>query len=360
MRKWFLLSFCLLSGLLIHVNAQQVFSEDFEGLFPPTGWTIDSHSSNWTADPSNYAGCNAPEAVLFWYPEFTGISRLISPVLDMSGKTTLLLQFNHFVDHYDGNYQLGVATRSNGSAWTDVWTQTASAPISASTVMIPISDANVNSSTFQFCIYFSGSSSNINSWAIDNVILHLPTTLDAAVTILDVPVYFSGPKEVKGTIHNMGLTNITSFNLNWQLEGGEVNTGAISGLNIALGGAYEFLSTHLMSPLAGVQNLKVWISNVNGTNVPDNVPGNDTISKILRIPTQTLRRVPFYEEFTSSTCSPCASFNGSTLNPFIALKGDQLVLVKYQMNWPNNGDPYYTNEGGMRRDYYGLNGVPML
>ena len=28
------------------------------------------------------------------------------------------------------------------------------------------------------------------------------------------------------------------------------------------------------------------------------------------------------------------------------------TYVKYQMNWPAPGDPYYTNEGGVRKTYY--------
>jgi hypothetical protein len=28
------------------------------------------------------------------------------------------------------------------------------------------------------------------------------------------------------------------------------------------------------------------------------------------------------------------------------------------MNWPGNGDPYYTEEGGVRRQFYGVNAVP--
>jgi len=30
------------------------------------------------------------------------------------------------------------------------------------------------------------------------------------------------------------------------------------------------------------------------------------------------------------------------------------------MNWPGAGDPYYTAEGGVRRDYYGVSGVPAV
>jgi len=33
-------------------------------------------------------------------------------------------------------------------------------------------------------------------------------------------------------------------------------------------------------------------------------------------------------------------------------------LVKNQMDWPGNGDPYYIEDGGIRKDYYGISGVP--
>ncbi|MEZ5197672.1 MAG: hypothetical protein R2764_15170 [Bacteroidales bacterium] len=33
-----------------------------------------------------------------------------------------------------------------------------------------------------------------------------------------------------------------------------------------------------------------------------------------------------------------------------------MTLVKYQMNWPGVGDPYYT-EGGAERNYYGVSWV---
>ena len=36
----------------------------------------------------------------------------------------------------------------------------------------------------------------------------------------------------------------------------------------------------------------------------------------------------------------------------------RFTYTKYQMNWPGSGDPYYTEEGGTRRDYYGCNAVP--
>ncbi len=358
MKKRLLLSFLVLSGLLL--QAQQVLNQQFEGTFPPTGWTIDAHAANWSADQSSYAGGNAPEAVMSWSPEFNDISRLISPEIDLTGESTVLLQFKHFIDHYGNSYQVGVATRSNGGAWTNAWTKTVNSSIDAVTVMVPISDANVNSSSFQFCLFFNGNSYNINSWSVDDIVLSIPYELDGAMTALDVPTYFVGSTDVMGTIANVGTSNIVSFKINWQLNDGEVNSDIIVGQNIAIGQTYDFASTHSLTPGAGVHTLKVWLSTINGTTIPDNDPLNDTMTKILRIPTQTVARLPFFEEFTSSTCAPCASFNNGVFNPFLAQHEEELVYVKYQMDWPGAGDPYYTEEGGVRRGYYGVNAVPML
>lgn len=356
--KKLLLSLLLITGIM--VNAQEVLNEDFSGVFPPTGWSIDAHSANWSAENSAMAGGVAPEAFFSWSPQFNGATRLISPEINLTGETTVLLQFRHFIDHYDGTYQIGVSTRSNGGAWVSAWTTTINSSVNATTVMVPIADANVNSSTFQFCIFFSGNSYNINSWSIDDVLLSIPAAVDGAVTALAVPTYFLGAADVTGILANVGTTNITSYTINWKLDEGNVNSDVVTGQNIALGQTVEFASTHTLIPGPGVHNLSVWVSDINAINAGDDNPANDTLSKTLRIPTQTVSRTPMFEEFTSSTCAPCASFNNGVFNPFLAQNEDELVYVKYQMNWPGAGDPYYTDEGGVRRNYYGVNAVPML
>ena len=76
--------------------------------------------------------------------------------------------------------------------------------------------------------------------------------------------------------------------------------------------------------------------------------------------TKSVQNMPLFEEFTSSTCGPCASFNSSVFTPFMNAHPDDITVIKYQMNWPSPGDPYYTEEGGTRRYYYGVTGVPNL
>lgn len=68
---------------------------------------------------------------------------------------------------------------------------------------------------------------------------------------------------------------------------------------------------------------------------------------------------PLFEMFTSSTCSPCVEAN-EMLNEVFENNPNEYSSISYQMNWPGAGDPYYTEEGGARRIYYGINSVPNL
>lgn len=70
-------------------------------------------------------------------------------------------------------------------------------------------------------------------------------------------------------------------------------------------------------------------------------------------------RTAFVETFTSSTCGPCVGGNINIESVFDDVQNDdKFVSLKYQMSWPGNGDPYFTEEGEIRRDVYGINGVP--
>lgn len=359
MKRTFLLA--ALIFLFSGVFAQVVLTEDFSGTaFPPTGWTIDAQTGNWKKSNSVNAGGTAPEANMTWSPQFNGVSRLISPSLNMAGKNALILQFRQMVDHYSGGVQIGVGTRANGGEWNVAWSRNVNTSINPEIVTVVMDDANVNSDDFQFCIFFSGSSYNINDWFVDNIVLIAPAEVDMTITDIATPRYFLGTQDVKTTIANMGSTTVTSLKLNWQLDDAEIHTENLTNLDLATGATMNHIFTDKVDAEPDSYNLKVWVSDVNGVQGPDDIPENDTLVKKISIASQGVARKPMFEEFTSSTCGPCASFNNGVLNPFIIQHGEELVLVKYQMNWPGSGDPYYTAEGGQRRTYYAVNGVPML
>lgn len=70
-------------------------------------------------------------------------------------------------------------------------------------------------------------------------------------------------------------------------------------------------------------------------------------------------KMPLLEEFTSSTCPPCAA-NNPTFDAMCDDHEGEYVCVKYQMNWPGSGDIYYNNDGATRRTNYSVTGIPDL
>ncbi len=72
-----------------------------------------------------------------------------------------------------------------------------------------------------------------------------------------------------------------------------------------------------------------------------------------------VQRIPLHEGFTSSTCGPCQPGNANLEAIYSTAPHKQNVL-RYQMSWPGTGDPYYTGEGNVRRNFYGVNSIPRL
>ncbi len=73
------------------------------------------------------------------------------------------------------------------------------------------------------------------------------------------------------------------------------------------------------------------------------------------------QRIVVLECFTSATCGPCASANPN-LDNLINNNADQLIAIKYHVNWPYAGDPmnlHNPTEVSSRVSYYSVNSVPI-
>lgn len=338
--------------------AQTFVSENFSsGQMPPADWTIDGFATQWESSSSTKAGGDAPEAH-FSYVQAIGVSRLVSPVVDLSGITTVNVRFNQLYDNYDGaDPKLGVATRSGGGDWNIAWEVGPSGDIGPENRIVEITNSDVGASDFQFCIYIDGNFYNMDNWYVDDIFLYAPLQLDGELARITTSAYVSGAAEITGVIANYGIETITDIDINWQVAEGDTHSTSFSGLSIASTESYDFTSDQLFEFPIGEYELKVWISNVNGGD--DNDPSNDMLTKQINVISSIDSHIPLFEEFTSSTCGPCASFNTNFV-PWVENHEDDIVLVKYQMNWPGSGDPYYIEDAGTRRQYYGVSGVPAL
>ena len=341
------------------VNGQTLLFEDFsENQMPPNGWQISSHSTNWSINLSNIAGGDIPEAKLSWAPQFNGSTRLITPPLDLSNYNGIIyFKFNYSVDDYSGGYTLKAEVKSNVDDWQTIWTKNVNGSIPAQTIFAQM-PALQDSTSVQFALVFEGNSYNINYWYIDNIEVFNSTPLDLEITKVLYQPYIQGDTNTNFSLilTNKGQDTINSFDISFE-GGNQTVTENITNINLQPMQSYTYTFSQPYHILVGENNLTFYISNINGG--ADSVSANDTMNISFSGASKSVPNVPLYEEFTSSTCSPCANFNGNIFNPFLASHPD-VTCIKYQMNWPGNGDPYYTEEGGIRRMYYGVSYVPWL
>ncbi len=168
----------------------------------------------------------------------------------------------------------------------------------------------------------------------------------------------AAPFTVTGKLMNLGTIAIDSLVLHYNVDNGTPVSAPISGITVAPYANYTYTHPTPWTPAAiGNYTLKVWATNINGN--PDQNPVNDTVTLVVNVVNQIVQRMPFHEAFTSSTCAPCVAGNQNLTTVFNA-NPNKWVCLKYQMSWPGNGDPYYTDEGGVRRTFYGVNSVPNL
>jgi len=163
---------------------------------------------------------------------------------------------------------------------------------------------------------------------------------------------------ITGSIINQGLQTINSYDISYSVDNGSSIIQHVTGVSISSFQTVTFVHATPYNGLAGMHTIKVWVSNLNGNTDQNN--SNDTLITHTTgyNGTSAVQRIPLYETFTSSTCGPCVSGN-TNMDALFAANPNKWVCVKYQMSWPGSGDPYYTDEGGFRRQYYSVIGVPM-
>lgn len=356
MKKFLLFAFALLLATAsMAQNRVVLLQESFDGASMPAGWSIDAHESNWSVSATNNAGGQANEMHLAWSPQFNGMSRLVSPAVDLTGINSLVFSFKHALDNYSGANTIGVATTSDGgTTWNQAWTQSYSSS-GAWSVSQEISTSDMGQANVQFCIFFNGSSYNINDWFFDDISAFTLENLDLGLESVTLNDFVgSGETSFGINVFNYGVTTVTSVQATYAVEGLEPVTETFT-VNIPSLGTQTLNFTTSTMLVPGSYNVAYSIDLVNGQE--DDVAANNTYEKGVSVAIGAAEKIPMIEHFSSSTCGPCVNVNTTMLN-FCNNNPGRFTYTKYQMNWPGNGDPYYTEEGGVRRNYYGVNAVP--
>ena len=358
MKKTLLFTLALfLATAMMAQNRAVILEESFNDNSFPAGWSIAGlGTQNWVISGTDNAGGQANELHLNWSPQFNGVSRLVSPVIDLTGYSSVIISFKHYLDNYSGSHTLGIATTSDGgTTWNQGWTQNYSAD-GGYVVNQEISTDDMGSANFQFCIFYSGSSYNFDNWYFDDILVFNLENLDLAVTGSTMPdIATIGDLPVSMKVMNYGVTPITSIEASYEVLGMEPVAQTFDVNLASLASATLNFTVPVVIETPGTYSIVLKINTVNG--VEDDLEDNNTKAVEVHVPIDQVQRIPMIEHFSSSTCPPCVGVN-NTMNTFCNNNPGRYTYTKYQMNWPGNGDPYYTAEGGVRSTYYGVSGVP--
>lgn len=359
MKKLFLLVLPLFFSMVLQgQNRALLLNESFNGSSIPSGWTIAGMGqNNWSISETRNAGGEKNELMLQHNPTFIGISRFVSPAIDLTGKSNVVVSFKHYLDNYSGSHTLGIATTSDGGAtWNDAWSETYNADGKYEVRQL-VETSDIGQASVQFCIYYSGNCLNIDYWYFDDIVIYNLEDTDGDLDAIEVPDLVTvGYNAVSFRLINKGSNVITSLEASYQFEGHEWVTETFE-TNMEPLAAETFSFTTPTFLEADNYLLTVNLLKVNGAT--DDDPENNDLSKIVSVNISLTERIPMIEHFSASTCGPCVNVNNLMLQ-FTQNNLGKFTYTKYPENFPGNGDPYYYPEVGVRDNYYNVPWVPYV
>jgi len=358
MRKVFVLFLALsISAAIFAQDRSILLRETFDATSFPEGWsTSETGADNWVISQTSKAGGDLNELKLSNTPQAVGITRVITKPVDLTGLSSVVISFRHYFDKKSAGGSIGVATSSNnGTTWSQAWTKTYS-EASQYSVVESVSTPDMGKSNVLFCIYYQGSTSNINGWYFDEFEIMVIENIDAKAESIDIPTLVpAGNTDIVFSVQNAGLDEITSFEASYEVKGSKVTE--TFNANIAQFGVdqFTFETPAYLSP--GDYNLSIEITSVNGEQDQNTV--NNVFQKDITVAIGGTQRIPMIEHFSSSTCASCVPLN-ETMKALEAANAGRYTYTKYAMSWPSPGDPYYISDAGVRKEYYNVNSVPYI
>lgn len=169
-------------------NAQEVlFTENFDytpGIVPP-GWTNSGEQpSNWKVNNSQISGGTAPELYLN-YGFQVGLTRLISPVINVSGHDKIALSYKQYVINYGADWgeTIGLdVTYDGGTNWEPIWEKPLGLLNIPQDEFIYFLNVPNGATQMQIGFRYDGNNNAINGWAIDDIKVETVGTTDLLVT----------------------------------------------------------------------------------------------------------------------------------------------------------------------------------
>ncbi len=314
MRKIYFFLITMSFGLFAF-SQTDILTEDFEGASgstPPAGWTQTTNgvgwafgsnlsSTYWTIPPHTvYAASNDDDA---GQTNDGSVDYLITPALDLSGNTAVILEFAEFLDGSYGQSASVEVSTDGGSSWTNVYDIPTGTDWTTVTVSL---SAYAGQSNVMVGFHANDNAQWASGWAVDDVHIYEPMAYDAAMVSINTASYVTaGNVSLTGTLQNMGANTLTSIDVIWSIDGGTtVHTDNLTGLNVVPAATYDFThSVPVDMTVTQGYNVDIWVANPNGQT--DGDASNDHVIKLISSLSQIPQKVVVGEEAGGTWCGWC-------------------------------------------------------
>ncbi len=277
---------CLTLLTNICLQAQAIFSENFESTGIPSGWTIQTNAS----DGGWKVGTPPALSSQYWPVAANGSIRiaasnddncncdksqdyLVTPPLDFSAASAVVLSVDVF---FQANTFQGATERltvevstDNQATWTEV--EDLHGHGGWDTHLVDLTDYAGADSVY-IAFHYDDGGGWLYGGGIDNVTVGVPALLDAKLTEVHAKRYGEEMAEnhIATTIFNNGVSAITSLEVSYSVNGGAPVAASESGLNIEPFSSYEFHHpTPWMADASGLYDIVVEVTAVNGGSDED-------------------------------------------------------------------------------------------
>ena len=316
-------SIIILLFVFFQGRAQVLFSENFDSLSGLNGWTQEnvigtSLLSSWSNVSSGTNPTCMPFSGIGGMVKFnshdvpTGnVYGLTSPPINFTG-SNYVVKFKMFRDLMNPTNEDKIEVYYGTN--NDIFSATFLGGICRSSQILPtVTSDGWYDYTFNLpqgitgsgYITFLATSDMGNNMFIDKVSVEEMGVIDASL-ILNTAPYFvlNQPFTTVAQVSNFESGTIFSFDLNWQVDNGIVNTQSFTGLSLTMNTTTGYNLQPQWIPTPGIYTLKVWISNVNGGGLDENL-ANDQVVITSYVVNEFFQSTMVYELATGSWCQYC-------------------------------------------------------
>lgn len=327
------------------VNAQTAFSENFNNVADgaiPTGWVTYgdglANYSSYSSFNDSWQAYNGQMVTISWTNQSTACDRwLATPQITVPTTNPMLIFDISGVAYgpesqYAEKLKIMVSTTDNQKASFSLLQDLGGLLTGSNTYSVNLAEYAGQNVYLAFVNYGDGMYMFLDNVSVEPVVDYGVALVDAKANWL-VPT--GSNTTVTVTVKNTGFNNLTSFDIEYSVNGGATQTQNISNVNVPTFGTTTGTFTYTQAE-AGAANFAITVTNPNGETVSGATGNTGSASTTFYTSDQAQQRTSVLEHFTTARCPNCPSGH-QRLEGAINGREDRVVWIAHHSG-------YYTDD----------------